>query len=148
MNYVHKNFECMDWEYYTSWLVFKEHRAFIPPSPPTVENSVDLNEEEDGETPSSNNSDEDTGRALFQTPATQERSRGPGGGAKKTKAKVAEDDYRTKKTKLQEGLLEVQKEKADHFASYVNNQARAQAFKMAVMGYNTFKNDEPAEAQR
>ena len=31
---------------------------------------------------------------------------------------------------------------------FVTNQAKAQAFKMAVMGYETFKDDDPVQAQR
>ena len=81
------------------------------------------------------------------TPAPQKaRSHGPGAGVKKTKAVALEDDYKKKKAKIQEGIVEVQKQRQADLANYVSNQARAQAFKMAVMGYNAFKHDDPGEA--
>ena len=44
--------------------------------------------------------------------------------------------------------MEVQKERQTDFKMYVNNQVRQQAFKMAVLGYNTLKDDDPAEAAK
>ena len=41
-------------------------------------------------------------------------------------------------------MLEVQQQRTQ----YVCNQARAQAFKMASMGYKTFIDHDPAEAQK
>ena len=136
MSYVHKEFEAFVWKYYTAWQVLKEHRAFISPSPPTSENLVELEGEEEEEvgtsSPGTGNEDSggdtNAGKNLFATTALHKgRSCGPGGGCKKTKAKAAEDDYRKKKTKLQEDFLEVQRQKSENFASYVTNQARAEA---------------------
>ena len=59
---------------------------------------------------------------------------------------LIEEDYKKKKAKIQESLLEVQKQRRNDFAKFVSNQARAQAFKMAMMGYQALKEDDPEEA--
>ena len=67
---------------------------------------------------------------------------------KKNKAKSDNDDYKKNETKIQEGVLQVQKDRQADFRMYVSNQAKQQAFKMAVLGYNTFKDDDSAEAAK
>ena len=44
--------------------------------------------------------------------------------------------------------MDIQQQRCNDFAQYVTNQARAQAFKMAMMGYKAFKDDDPDEAQK
>jgi hypothetical protein len=96
---------------------------------------------------------------LFNTPgypvsvtASTKRSndyyRGPGPGAKKTKKLAKEEEYRKKKTKLQESMVELATKRAADFTQYVNNQARAQAWNMAMSGYNTFKDSDPERAEQ
>ena len=40
-------------------------------------------------------------------------------------------------------MLAASRERTTHFKAYVANQARAQAFKMAVLCYNTFEDNDP-----
>ena len=146
----HKDFQPFDWIYYRAWLVLKNHKAFVPPTPEQMEDEVVI---EDSASPDSSDTavaDTDTTpTTLFETPTPNAgKSRGPGPGSKKTRAKAIEDEYKNKRTRIQEELLEVQKKRQSDFAMFVNNQAKAQAFKMAVMGYETFKNDDPVQAQR
>jgi hypothetical protein len=103
-------------------------------------------------TDSSNN-----GRQLFATPVgdgegtatvSTAKGRGLGPGAKKTRKDAVENEYRKKKAKLQEELLEVQKQRQSDFAMYVKNEARAQSFKMALAAYQTFRDHDPVEAAR
>jgi hypothetical protein len=44
--------------------------------------------------------------------------------------------------------LKIQTMRQHDFAMFVKNTGRAQAFKMAALGYNTFKDDDPARAER
>jgi hypothetical protein len=46
---------------------------------------------------------------------------------------------RKKKTKLQESMVQLAAKRAEDFSQYVNNNARSQAWNMAMSGYNTFK---------
>ena len=163
---THKEYEPHEWRFYGCWLFLKTHRAFLPPSSvedqprlqaaavPAAAAAATNNSDPSSNENSDNAGDEDSPdpRALFSTPgatpALRDQSRGPGYGSKKTKSKGEDDEYRNKKTKIQEGFLQVQKERQADFRMYVNNQARQQAFKMAVLGYNTFKDDDPVEAAR
>jgi len=154
MSYRHKNFNVMDWKYYLSWQTLKDHPSFLPPKPQTP---IELEEEEvvieangsnnDASTTVSGLDNDDSVQVTQPTPSMA-KSRGPGSGNKKTKLKAVEDEYRKKKCKIQEGLLEVQQKRTQEFAAYVSNQARAQAFKMAKDGYITFKDDDPEEAAK
>jgi sRNA-binding regulator protein Hfq len=104
---------------------------------------------ESGGTSSDKTSNSETRRALFVSPSvpnTKAAARGPGAGGKKTWASVAEDEYRKKKTKIQEGILEVARKRQEDFQMYVVNMSRAQAFKMAVSEYEMYKDDYPAQA--
>ena len=148
----HRDFQPMDWVFYKSWLVLKEHRAFIPPTAQQLEDAEELDDEDDDLIAPTDTSPP-SGEVLFTTPVPNPsagKSHGPGAGCRKTKAKAMDEEFKNKEYKLQEELLEVQKKKQADFSasSYVNNQARAQAFKIAVMGYNAMKDTEPAEAQR
>jgi hypothetical protein len=165
----HKGFPVNDWKFYQAWLVLKEHRAFIPPTAHQVEESVDLEDLEDDEIVFG--ADEDSPiesltesgssietRRLFTTPgcavsvtaSTKKRKddRGPGPGAKKTKKLAQLEEYRKKKTKLQESMIELASKRATDFTQYVNNTARAQAWNMAMSGYNTFKDSDPERAEQ
>jgi tRNA-splicing ligase RtcB len=160
----HKNFEPMNWKLYQCWLTLKEHRAFQPPqpqSPVEVEDDDADEEDEEGEAEGSRGSgnETETGRELFATPTvtgqaavvtgnSRQRSRGPGPGAKKTKSMAAEDEYRKKKQKYNDAMLQIHRQHQQDFNAYVNNMTRAQAFKMALSGYQAFKEDDPAEAFR
>jgi hypothetical protein len=162
MNYRHKDFEAHDWSNYKAWLVLRTHPAYFQPSPPPddIEAIEDSDAEENTSDSNKSNSGSDfdsdkTGRALFKTPdaasvfaVSREKSRGPGAGVKKTKAKAFDDEYRKKKTKIQEELLHLQKQRQDDFSMYVKNNAKAEAFKMAVMGYNAMKDSDPVEAAK
>ena len=163
MSYVHKEFEANDWEFYQCWNILKTHRAFLPPSTPTEENTIEMEgDEEDDEEESeevldrSSPSNSESGvesnstnntKAAFTTPK-RARSRGPGPGAKKTKMLASADEYRKKKTKIQEGFLEVQKQRQNDFKAFVKNHARNKAFEMAALGYKTFKDSDPHEAAK
>ena len=92
-------------------------------------------------------SDSDKAMSAFLTPK-RGKSRGPGPGAKKTKLLASADEYRKKKSKIQEGFLQVQKERQMDFKAFVKNHARNKAFEMAAMGYRTFKDSDPAEAEK
>lgn len=150
----HRSFAAGDWKFYQAWLVLKEHRAFIPPTPQQVEESVELEDDDDAEdmeqeesSPTStdlSSSGSET-RRLFNTPgsavavsaaAKRSNDRGPGPGAKKTKKLAEEEEYRKKKTKLQESMVELAAKRAADFSLYVTNNARAQAWKMAMDGFN------------
>jgi hypothetical protein len=50
--YRHHEFEAKDWRYYECWLLLKSHRAFLLPSPPTPESTVELDNEEEEESSS------------------------------------------------------------------------------------------------
>ena len=63
------------------------------------------------------------------------RSRGPGAGAKKTRANAANEEYKKKKAKIKEGILEVQRNRQNRINAYVKNHARTKAFEMAALGY-------------
>ena len=148
----HKDFQPHDWKFYKAWLVLKEHRAFIPPSPQQMEDAEEIEDEEGDDlvestvnNNSNNNSNNSSAVTLFTTPIAS-TSRGPGPGARKTKAKADENEYKKKKAKIHEELLEVQKKKQKDFAAFVENTARAQAFKMAVLGFNTLKDSDPGAA--
>jgi hypothetical protein len=159
----HRGFNPNDWKYYRAWLVLKQHRAFIPPSPQQVEEkAVELDNDEDEaeqETESGGlstvSTDSET-RRLFTTPgsnvavavsAKTKNDRGPGPGSKKTKKLAKEEEYRKKKAKLQEGMLELATKRANDFSQYVTNTARSQAWNMAMSGYKTFELTDPARAQ-
>ncbi|KAG7373841.1 hypothetical protein IV203_012936 [Nitzschia inconspicua] len=161
MSYRHKGFEPNDWPFYQAWLVLKSHRAFLPPTPqPPDEDIEEIEDYEDSVPPS------DTAQALFTTPKvatasdtsgdsdvqlsmqpSKQRSRGPGYGVKKTKALKKQEEYRAKKHKTQQEFLEIQRQRSDSFRVYVNNKSRHDAFKMAVMGYNAFKDHDPEQAE-
>ena len=147
----HKDFAPNDWIFYRCWLALKEHRAFIPPTPEQMEDAVELEDGDDENTDAGDEQSPSNTTVLPVKPSIKpsgEKSRGPGPGSRKTKAMSVEDDYKKKKGKIQEELLEVQKKRQADFAAYVDNQARAQAFKMAVMGYNAFKTEDPEEAEK
>ena len=147
MMYCHKDFESNNWKFYKCWLYLKSHRAFLPPS----QESEEEENEDDAASTESNSGEDDYVLSTpdgDNTPALREQSRGPGAGARKTKAKSLEDECKQKKLKIQEGFLEVQRERQADFKMFVNNQARQQAFKMAVLGYNTFKDEDPDEAAK
>ena len=180
MDYIFKDFQANDWPYYSCWVHLKGNRAFLPPSPPTAENMVNLEDDEeeeeeeevilptdeaselthgsslDNSSPTSNVTSP-TATNVARAPTTvatapvetpkRSRSRGPGPGAKKTKKLAKEDDYKKKKAKFHEGLLEVQRKRQEDFASYVNNQARATAFKMALSAYKVFVETDPEAAE-
>ena len=170
MSYVHKEFEANDWNLYQCWKILKSHRAFLPPPVPTMENTVDM--DDDGSTISSSagsisntsndvestktnstKSTSNTAKAVLPKTATailpkKTKSRGPGPGAKKTKTDAAADEYKKKKAKIQEGILEVQRERQKDFKTYIKNHARTKAFEMAALGYNTFKDSDPEEANK
>ena len=162
MSYVHKDFEANDWDLYQCWIVLRSHRAFLPPSTATEENTVELDEaiEETGNedttsisTNKGNGSDTanattNTAPTLATTTPMSARSRGPGAGAKKTRANAANEDYKKKKAKIQEGILEVQRDRQNSFNAYVKNHARNKAFEMAALGYKTFKDSDPEEAAK
>ena len=96
----------------------------------------------------SNNATANTVPVLL-TPSMQKgKSQGPGPGAKKTRANAANDEYKKKKSKIQEGILEVQRNRQHSFDTYVKNHARTKAFEMAALGYNTFKDTDPEEAAK
>jgi hypothetical protein len=159
----HKDFPAGEWKYYQAWLVLKEHRAFIPPTAHQVEESVDLedleddddNDDADSPTGSGSGSSSVEKRRLFNTPVNavsvtkkSMNDRGPGPGAKKTKRLAKEEEYRKKKTKLQESMVELATKRAADFTQYVNNTARAQAWNMALSGYNSFKDSDPERAEQ
>ena len=155
MSYIHKEFEANDWDLYQCWLVLKTHKAFLPPSVPTEENTVDMDDALDDASDGQDGSDgqersvsDITVNTNTAVKPSKKSSRGPGAGAKKTKALAAENDYKKKKTKIQEGFLEVQRQRQTSFESYVKNHARTKAFEMAVMGYKTFKDSDPEEAAK
>ncbi len=162
MSHRHKDFEARDWKHCPCWLALKEHRAFQPPSPNAATVDIDSDGEDDNNTgedsppsdsPPSNSSpsetDSDDPRALFATPANlKAASRGGGPGGTKTKALADMAEYRKKKLKVQHDILVVQQQKATEFANFVSNQARSEAFKMAAMGHNTFKDSDPLEAAK
>jgi sRNA-binding regulator protein Hfq len=165
-----RKYQPMNWKFYQCWLALKDHRAFVPPqaSAPIVDVDDDKDDEEDDDdeeerTESAGNESGDTpgsttesGRALFTTPSqgeeadvnTKATARGPGPGGKKTRASAAEDEYRKKKTKIQEGILEVQRKRQSDFEAYIKNMSRATAFKMAMSAYQMFKDDDPVQAMR
>ena len=87
----------------------------------------------------------DKEKSSFVTPK-RGKSRGPG--AKKTKLLASADEYRKKKSQIQEGFLEVQKERQVDFKAFVKNHARNKAFEMAALGYKTFKDTDPEEAEK
>jgi hypothetical protein len=158
----HRSFPPNDWKFYQAWLVLKDHSAFIPPTPQQAEEEpVELEEEEeDTEKEESGgstitNSDSEN-RRLFTTPgasavvsvsAKTKTDRGPGPGAKKTKKLLKEEEYRKKKTKLQESMVELASKRASDFSQYVTNSARAQAWTMAMSGYKEFKDSDPERAE-
>ena len=176
LDYTFKDFQANDWPFYKCWQLLKGHRAFLPPSPPTAENMVNLEEEEEEEEeeegdddPSeithgsggNNHSPGSSNSGTFATPPARVtgkpksavtpkscKSRGAGAGAKKTKSKFIEEDYKKKKAKVQEGLLEVQRKRQEDFAAYVNNQARATSFKMALSAYKAFIDHDPETADK
>ena len=157
MSHSHKDFEAKDWKHHLCWKVLKDHPAHLPPSKPTEENTVELEEEEEDSTERTESpgvsvaesADAKLPASAHTAPVpSKANSRGPGPGAKKTKAKHSMDEHRKKKAKIQEGILAVQQERSANFASHVTNQARAQAFKMAVMAYNAFKDSDPDEAEK
>ena len=142
----HKDFDPREWKQCLAWQVLKDHRAHLPPTAQTEETAVELDLDADDELElpvagSSSDTGNDTdvpASAVKHRRIPKEMARGPGPGAKKTKAKAKDDDCRKKKTKIQEQLLEVQKQRQVEFASYVQNQARAQAFKMAKDCHEAF----------
>ena len=152
----HKDFDPREWKQCLAWQVLKDHRAYLPPTAQTEETTVELDLDADDELElpvagSSSDTGNDTdvpASAVKHRRIPKEMAGGPGPGAKKTKAKAKDDDCRKKKTKIQEQLLEAQKQRQVEFASCVQNQARAQAFKMAVMGHNAFKDHDFAEAAK
>jgi hypothetical protein len=95
-------------------------------------------------------------RQLFNTPTvnsttenkvvsegfSKAKSRGSGPGQKKTKMQAAEEEYGKKKAKIQERTCALLEQRQNDFQVFVNNQMRAQVFKMALAGYQTFKDDD------
>ena len=75
--------------------------------------------------------------------AKRSKSRGPGAGIRKTKARAQEMEHQKKKLKIKEGMLAASQERSTSFKQMVENQARSEAYKMAIMGYKTFKDDDP-----
>jgi hypothetical protein len=156
----HRSFPAEDWKFYQAWLVLKEHSAFIPPSPKQLDEAVELDEEEVVNQDSGGSGDISTDsetRRLFNTPAgsvsvavtaKSKRDRGPGPGCKKTNKLAKEEEYRKKKTKLQESMVELATKRAADFSQYVTNTGRSQAWNMAMSGYNTFKDSDPARAEQ
>ena len=142
MDYTHRDYIASNWQFYPAWCVLKEHRAFLPPQVPNEDNTVELTEDEDV-TPVVLEED-----GLVTPVQKKGTSRGPGAGARKTKALAREEEYRNKKAKVQEGLLEVQRKRMECFDTYVTNQARTSAFKMTMMAYDCFKDHDPAEAAK
>lgn len=156
----HRDFPLGDWKFYEAWLVLKEHRAYMPPTPEQLELSIELEEDEDDEEEQATNEDNSSltsssnneARQLF-TPGTSvaggsTKKRGPGPGAKKSRKLAQEAEYRKKKVKMQESMLELASERQKQFAQYVTNTAKAQAFNMAMNGYNAFKDSDPARAEQ
>ena len=105
----HKDYQPYDWIYYKAWLVLKQHRAFIPPTPEQMEDEVVIEEDSSfGQSAAAVVAADATPTALFATPTPNSgKSRGPGPGSKKTRAKAIEDEYKNKKARIQEELLEV-----------------------------------------
>ena len=161
-SYLFKDYQAMDWPYYLAWLVLKDHRAFIPPPPPPADALIKEIEDEDDNVVNDDISaiTNVTASGAANTPsvagvlgasATKPKgsnSRGPGYGVKKTKQLAAQDEYRRKKAKCQEDMIEIQRQKQASFDTYVSNQAKAQAFKMAVMAYKVFKDHDIEEADK
>lgn len=165
----HRDFPPGDWKFYEAWLVLKEHRGFRPPSQEQIEDQVELDDDDDDELPDaegtggedSNSTPSDLsgneGRRLFTPGAnvsvsvsngTKNKSRGPGPGARKTKKLAEEAEYRKKKTKMQETMLQLASQRQKDFAMYVHNSAKAQAWKMAMDGYNAFKDSDEERAEQ
>jgi hypothetical protein len=153
----HRDFAANDWKFFQAWLVLREHRAFIPPSPESLDETVDLEEDgDDTEQEEAITSTEAATRRLFTTPgatavvsvsAKSKNDRGPGPGAKKTRKVAKEDEYRKKKTKLQETMVELAAKRANDFSQYVSNTGRSQAWNMAMSGFKAFEHSDPERAQ-
>lgn len=159
----HKGYPTGDWKFFEAWLVLKNHRAFIPPTPEQQENAVELDDDDDEDreediaedtSPSDISVSGNEGRRLF-TPAagglaavSTKKSRGPGPGAKKTKKVAEETEYRRKKTKLQEDMLALASQRQKSFDMFVHNTAKKSAFDMAMNGFNAFKDTDPARAEQ
>ena len=73
--------------------------------------------------------------------------RRPGAGAKKTKKANLELDLKKRKATQMDTIIALQQKRQANFAMYVANQSCSEAFKMAALGYQTFK-DNPEEAQK
>jgi hypothetical protein len=149
----HRDFPVNDWKFYKAWLVLKEHRAYIPPTPEQVENTaveVEDDEEEVGEIESrgsGGSGDTEGATVAIAASAKTINDRGPGPGSKKTKKLAREDDYRKKKTKLQENMVQLAAKRASDFSQYVTNTGRSQAWNMAMSGYKAFEHSDPERAQ-
>lgn len=156
----HKDFPTRDWKFFDAWLVLKGHRAFIPPTPEQQENAIELDddnedeeatgEDEEGDnhtSPSDMSTSGNERRELFVVTSTK-KSRGPGAGAKKTKKEAEEAQYRRKKTKLQEEIVELATQRQKSFDMFVHNNAKKSAFDMAMNGFNAFKESDPERAEQ
>ena len=150
MSYRHKDFPAADWKFYRAWLILKDHKLFAPPKPKPA---IEIEDEDDEVAPSASASEspvsesaEDltTPRSLFSGKGNK---RGPGPGRAKSKAIGVDIEYRNKKAKTLQDMVDIQSKRQADFAMYVSNEARAKAFQMAVLGYNTLKDTDPAGAQ-
>ncbi|KAG7364433.1 hypothetical protein IV203_037635 [Nitzschia inconspicua] len=113
MSYRHKGFEPNDWLFYQAWLVLKSHRAFLPPTPPPLDEDIEEIEDDEDSDPPSDTASDTSGDSDVQ-PSMQpskQRSRGPGYGVKKTKALKKQEGYRAKKHKTQQEYLEIQRQR-------------------------------------
>ena len=75
-------------------------------------------------------------------------SRGPGPGAKKTKLNAEEDEFKKKKIKLNQEIVSAIKERQITYSRFVRTQEKSTTFRDAALGYRTFKDSDPAEAQK
>ena len=103
-------------------------------------------------TPSSRN-ETPVPQELFTTPGTVgcsvgTSSRGPGPGARKTKAIAAEEDFKHKKIKLNQDLVSAVKERQRTYSKFVSIRELSTTFRDAALGYKTFKDSDPEEAQK
>ena len=130
MSYLHKESQPMDWPYYSSWLILKDHRAFLPPAPPPVDAFVEeIDDEEDGESGGRDDISAITNgttpgkvpsvAGLVSTVSTAKpkgsNSRGPGHGSKKSKQLAAQEEYKKKRAKCHEDLIVIQRKKQASF---------------------------------
>ncbi|KAG7336609.1 hypothetical protein IV203_033419 [Nitzschia inconspicua] len=76
--------------------------------------------------------------SVLEDPDMMSRKRRPSRNKKNTEEKMH---------KTQQEFLEIQRQRNDNFRVYVDNKSRLHAFKMAVMGYNAFKDHDPEQAE-